>query len=326
VSALRPEVRLREAAAPEAALTEADRALVRLLDRLAADRYGFVAPTPSTASIVAGRRERARPDELRDVLGWSLPFAPGDLPDDVEALLRAGDVLRSDGELLRPTVRVSAVDGRLHLHSSRESEADAVFLGPDSYRFVRLLRETLDRRPGFARALDIGAGAGVGALALAARAPLAEVAATDVNPHALRLMRINAVHAGVPLRIVEGSGLAGLTGPFDLVVSNPPYIADGDKRTYRDGGEALGAAVALTWVREALDVLAPRGRIVLYTGAPVVEGRDLVRIGLAELAAARGLDLAYEEIDPDVFGDALGRPEYRTVERIAAVGAVITSP
>lgn len=41
------EVRLREAAPPEAAFTEADRALVRLLDRLAADRYGFVAPTPS---------------------------------------------------------------------------------------------------------------------------------------------------------------------------------------------------------------------------------------------------------------------------------------
>lgn len=324
MSALPPEVRLREAAPPEAALTEADRALVRLLDRLAADRYGFVAPTPSTAAAVAARRERARPDDLRDVLGWSLPFAPGDLPDDVEELLRAGDVLRPDGELLRPGVRVSTVDGRLHLHSARGSEADAVFLGPDSYRFVRLLHETLDRRPGFTRALDIGAGAGVGALALAARAPLAEVAATDVNPRALRLTRINAVHAGQPLRVVEGSGLAGLTGPFDLVVANPPYIADSDKRTYRDGGEALGTAVALTWTREAVDVLAPGGRMILYTGAPVVEGRDLVRTGLTELAAARGLDLAYEELDPDVFGGTLRRPEYAAVERIAAVGAVLT--
>lgn len=321
-----PEVRLREAVPPEAALTEADRALVRLLDRLAADRYAFVAPTPSTASTVAGRRDRARPDNLRDVLGWSLPFAPRDLPDDVEALLRAGDVLRPDGELLRPTVRVSAVDGRLHLHSAPGSNADAVFLGPDSWRFVRLLRETLDRRPGFARALDIGAGAGVGALALAARAPLAEVAATDVNPRAIRLLRINAVHAGQPLRIVEGSGLAGLTGPFDLVVANPPYIADRDKRTYRDGGEALGTAVALTWAREAAGVLAPGGRMILYTGAPVVEGRDLVHAGLTDLAAARGLELAYEELDPDVFGATLRRPEYATVERIAAVGAVLTRP
>ncbi|WP_374515122.1 methyltransferase [Brevundimonas sp.] len=318
------EVRLREAVPPEAALTEADRALVQLLDRLAAERYRFVAPTPSTAAIVSGRRERARPGNLRDVLGWSLPFAPGDLPDYVEALLRAGDVVRPDGALLRPTVRVSTVDGRLHLHSARGTEADAVFLGPDSYRFVRLLHETLDRRPGFARALDIGAGAGVGALALAARAPLAEVAATDVNPHALRLMRINAVHAGQPLRVVEGSGVAGLTGPFDLVVANPPYIADSDGRTYRDGGEALGTAAALGWAREATGVLAPGGRMILYTGAPVVEGRDLVHAGLTELAAARGLDLAYEELDPDVFGGTLRRPEYATVERIAAVGAVLT--
>lgn len=326
MSALPPEDRLHEAAPPEARLTEADRALVRLLDRLEAHRYAFVAPTPSTASVVAGRRRRARPDDLRDVLGWSLPFAPGDLPDDVEALLRAGEALRPDGELLRPTLRVSTVDGRLHLHSARGTGAEAVFLGPDSYRFVRLLHETLDRRPGFTRALDIGAGAGVGALALAARAPLAAITATDVNPQALRLMRINAVHAGQPLHVVEGSGLAGRTGPFDLVVANPPYIADAAGRTYRDGGGALGTAVALGWAREALEVLAPGGRFVLYTGAPVVEGRDVVRAGLADLAAARGLDLAYEELDPDVFGGALRRPEYDAVERIAAVGAVLTRP
>ena len=304
----------------------ADAALVALLDRLAASNYAFVSPTPATRSLVAGRRSRACSGRLTDVLGWSLPFGAGDLPAEVEALLRQGGVLESTGDLQRATVRVSTVDGRLHLHSAPGADVDAVFLGPDSYRFVRFLDEELRRRPAFGRAVDIGTGAGVGALALAARNRDAEVIGTDINPLALRFMRINAAHAGLPVTAAEGRGLAGQPGPFDLVVANPPYIADDAGRTYRDGGGDLGTRLAVDWVREAADRLAPGGRIVLYTGAPVVDGQDRVRAALSQLADQRGFTLRYDEIDPDVFGGTLRQPAYHAVDRIAAVGAVLTAP
>ena len=96
-------------------------------------------------------------------------------------------------------------------------------------------------------------------------------------------------------------------------------------RTYRDGGGDLGTRLAVDWVREAADRLAPGGRIVLYTGAPVVDGQDRVRAALSQLADQRGFTLRYDEIDPDVFGGTLRQPAYRTVDRIAAVGAVLTA-
>lgn len=306
--------------------TPEDAALATLLDRLAAANYAFISPTPATRTLIAGRRGSARAGSLRDVFGWSLPFARGDLPEDLESLLRAGGMLETAGDRLRAGVRVSTVDGRLHLHSAAGQAVDAVFLGPDSYRFVRFLHDELTRRPEFGRAVDIGAGAGVGALALAARNRSAEVIGTDINPLALRLMRINAIHAGLSVTTVEGSGLAGLAGPFDLVAANPPYIADVAGRTYRDGGGELGTELALAWVREAAGRLTAGGRIILYTGAPVVEGRDRVREPLTALAEARGFALRYEEIDPDVFGGTLRQPAYHEVERIAAVGAVLTAP
>lgn len=300
-------------------------ARVELLDRLAAAGYDFVQPTPSTHARVSGRRERARFGSLRDVFGWSLPFAPGELPPALfDALVAAQAVETLDEDRLRATVRVSSIDDRLHLHSAPGAGKDAVFLGPDSYRFVRFMQQALERRPTFRRAVDIGVGAGAGALALAARNPLAEVVGTDVNRRALELFEANARHASLPVAAVEGSGLDGVEGTFDLIAANPPYIAGEGGRTYRDGG-ARGIELGLRWVAEAVGRLAPGGRILLYTGSPITEGRDPVRAALQELADAHGLDIAYAEIDPDVFGGTLAAPAYADVERIAAVGAVLTA-
>ncbi|WP_292109405.1 methyltransferase [Brevundimonas sp.] len=309
-----------------AALRTVEAAQVELLDRLSAAGYDFVQPTPSTHARVAGRRERARPGSLRDVFGWSLPFAPGELPPALfDALLAARAVEPAGDDLLRSSLRVSSIEDRLHLHSAPGAGRDAVFLGPDSYRFVRFLRQELDRRPAFTRAVDIGVGAGAGALTLAARNPLAEVIGTDVNRGALRLFAANARHAALPVCPVEGPGLKGTAGRFDLIVANPPYIAGEGGRVYRDGG-VRGIELGLRWMEESVDRLAPGGRVILYTGSPIRDGADPVRAALLDLAAARGLDLAWEEIDPDVFGGTLARPAYRDVERIAAVGAVLTAP
>lgn len=303
-----------------------DQALVRLLDRLAGEDYAFVIPTPATHTLVSGRMERARPGSFRDIFGWTRPFAPGDVDAAVLALLRRADAVTEEaGGLLRVRVRVSSLDGRLHVHSAPGPDPDAVFMGPDSYRFVRFIKAMTPS--GFrGRALDIGTGAGAGALALAAAAPSAEVIGTDVNLRALRYLAINAAHSGLDVASAAGSGLAAVSGDFDLIVANPPYVAGRGGRTYRDGGGEHGAELAFQWMRESAGRLRPGGRILLYTGSPIIDGRDPVQAELARLASEWGLSMTYEEIDPDVFGGMLRQGCYADVERIAAVGAVLQAP
>ena len=300
-------------------------ALLELLARLEALDYDFITPTPSTHALVQRRRPARRESALRDVFGWSRPFAPDLLAPDLLDLLQRADVVRSSADGPQLDVRVSALDGRLFLHSAPGPDRDAVFLGPDSYRFARFLRQALHDHPPTGAALDIGVGAGVGAATVAAACPGARVLASDVNPRALEFARINLAHAALAVDLVETSGLPAGPERFDLIVANPPYIAGEGGRTYRDGGDQLGAALALNWVRAGVQRLAPGGRFLLYTGSAIVEGRDGVRASLAELAEASGLNLDYEELDPDVFGGMLRTEAYREAERIAAVGAVLTA-
>jgi release factor glutamine methyltransferase len=81
------------------------------------------------------------------------------------------------------------------------------------------------------RIADIGTGSGILAVTLAAELPTAAVVATDVSAEALEIAGENAVRAGVAHRVtvVNTSYLNGVAGPFDLVVTNPPYVKDGDK-------------------------------------------------------------------------------------------------
>lgn len=81
------------------------------------------------------------------------------------------------------------------------------------------------------RIADIGTGSGVLAVALAHELARASVVATDISADALAIARHNAVLHGVDKRLalVRTSYLDGVDGPFDVIVSNPPYVRDGDK-------------------------------------------------------------------------------------------------
>lgn len=82
----------------------------------------------------------------------------------------------------------------------------------------------------FATAADIGTGSGCLAITLAAEFPRTRIVASDISPAALTVARANAERHGVAGRIEfrETSYLDGIDGPFDLIVSNPPYITDGE--------------------------------------------------------------------------------------------------
>jgi methylase of polypeptide subunit release factors len=305
-------------------LDEGQSALGALLLDLRERDYRFVAPTPATHARVVARPDRQLARGLRDVFGWSLPFAPGLLPPAMLANLERADAVEAAGDLLRSKVRVSSLGDHLFLHSAfPTTDENSVFFGPDSYRFADFIRAELTGEP-IGRVVDIGAGSGVGGLVAASHAPAARITLLDANPAALRLAAVNAQHAGIEVELIEGCGVEDVPGNVDLVLANPPYMMDEDGRTYRDGGDLHGARISLDWTLSAARRLAPGGRVLLYTGVAMVDGRDELKAALERELPALGCTLRYREIDPDVFGEELDEPAYREVERIAAIGAVVT--
>ena len=295
-------------------------ALGALLEELTARGYTFVTPTPATHARVAARKEAA--SDLRDVFGWSLPFAPDLLEAPLLSLLHDADVLEQRGPLLRSLVRVSSLGGDLLLHSAfPTTHADSVFFGPDSYRFAQFLRAALAALPAFQHIADVGAGAGAGAIAVARAAPPAHVTLTDINPAALELARINWRHARLgSAAFIECDSLSAVATPIDCIVANPPYIADAAHRAYRDGGDMHGAAMSVRWASDAARRLEPGGAFLLYTGSAIVGGEDRLRAALSKTLHA--FEVQYRELDPDVFGEELDRDGYADVERIAVIGLI----
>ena len=307
-----------------AAFSPADLALSELLRRLDGDGYDFVTPTPLTHARVVARPDRQLGRSLRDILGWSLPFAADEAPEGLVECLRAAGALTRSGERLKSTIRVSRLHGRLLIHSAFPAKGDhAVFLGPDSYRFADFLERELGGAE-TGRMVDVGGGSGVGAIVAATCAPGADLLMTDVNETALRFARVNAAHAGVRLQTQLCDGLSGAPDGLAAVLANPPYIA-ATQDIYSHGGDMHGGRISLDWARAAMGRLAPGGRLLLYTGSAILAGGDdPLGAALCELARAHSASFRYREIDPDVFGEDLEREAYADVERIAVVGCVIT--
>ena len=311
---------------PERVEPEPDIALFELLRALKARDYRFVTPAPATHARVVARPDRRDAHGLTDILGWSLPFRREVIDGELLALLEAADMIESTGAKQRTRCRVSTLHGHLFLPSAYPTDAaNAVFFGPDSYRFSDFVRAHLGDCDG-ARIVDIGTGAGVGGIVAADLCPKARITLTDINPAALRLARINARSAGFDVELIEADGLADVEGPIDVAIANPPYIIDSAGRTYRDGGGMHGGQLSLDLACEAADRLSPGGRLLLYTGSAIVEGRDTLHAALSAAMAERGCALDYRELDPDVFGEELERPEYVDVDRIAVIGAVVGKP
>ena len=301
-------------------------ALTALLRAVQATGYRFVTPTPETHARVNRRAGCAWATDLRGVFGWSRPFRAGVLPREIMAAAEAAGVLEAVEGGYRSLVRISSLDGLSFLHSAYPTvAADSVFFGPDTYRFANAIEAGMAGRL-VRRAVDIGCGAGPGAVLVARGHPGAEVFAVDINARALRFTRANAEVAGVGVRAVESDLLSGVAGVFDLVVANPPYMADPGCRAYRDGGGALGAGLSLAIVDAAVERLAPGGMLLLYTGAAVVNGDDPFRNAAALRLAGSGLDWRYRELDPDVFGEELEGGAYAEADRIAAVLLTVQKP
>jgi SAM-dependent methyltransferase len=296
-------------------------ALQALLVELSRLEYRFTTVTPETQALVLARGSERLARSLRDVFGYSRRFLPDFLPPPLMALLREADAYE---ELpcgsFRATVRVSSLGHLLFAHSAYPTtEPDAVFFGPDSYRFARAIRQLTATAT---RAVDVGCGTGVGGVALAHYGSVSSpVVLADVNPRALALARVNAAHAGVSAQVLESDVLGSVDGRVDLVISNPPYLIDAAGRAYRHGGGHHGEALSQRIVKEALGRLDRDGggSLLLYTGVAIVDGVDPFLTSIRDDLSHSGARYSYEEVDPDVFGSELSQPAYGDAERIAAV-------
>lgn len=109
------------------------------------------------------------------------------------------------------------------------------------------------------RVADIGTGSGCIAVAVAANNPRVEITAVDISEAALSIARENAGRHGVSdrIRLVEGNLLEPLAGqpPFDAIVSNPPYVADGELPTLQPDVRLHEPNQALSAGEDGLNVI-----------------------------------------------------------------------
>ncbi|MES2686003.1 MAG: class I SAM-dependent methyltransferase [Pseudomonadota bacterium] len=300
-------------------------ALKALLQYLREQAYEFITVTPLTHARVLANRKGIAASNLRDVFGWSLDFSRSVMPAALLDLLLLHGVVGREDALYRSRVRVSSFDGDLFVHSAFPTlDNDAVFFGPDTYRFLNLIRDHMPvavaDQP--LRIADVGCGSGAGGIMAARLRVGAHVTLNDINPLALRYAGINAASAGVAVELAPGDALSAVTGDFDVVLSNPPYLEDDAERAYRHGGGDLGRALSVKIGAQALQRLLPGGRLILYTGVAIVDGVDHFIREMEPFLGQAGCTYTYAEIDPDVFGEELERTVYRQADRIAAVGLV----
>jgi len=178
---------------------------------------------------------------------------------------------------------VAYLVGRKEFYSLRFDVAPGVLIPrPESEFVVVEVLEAVKGR-GAVRVVDVGTGSGCLAVACARHLPDAEFVAVDLSPEALPQARKNAARHGLAERIefIEGDLLGPVADrpPFDVIVSNPPYIPAGDIESLEPGvrdheprlaldGGPDGLTVVTRLIAEALPLLKPGGHLILEIGSP----------------------------------------------------------
>jgi release factor glutamine methyltransferase len=154
---------------------------------------------------------------------------------------------------------------------------------PETETLVNAALDFIGTREGL-RILDIGTGSGAIALAVAVHRPSTQIVATDISPAALAVARANADSLGIGVRIDfihadcwPPQGADAALGRYDVIISNPPYIAEADLDFLEPEVRQYEPRIALTPGVDGLsfyrriaaglaDHLAPGGAVLLELG------------------------------------------------------------
>ncbi|WP_426320305.1 peptide chain release factor N(5)-glutamine methyltransferase [Pseudoduganella sp. R-43] len=172
---------------------------------------------------------------------------------------------------------------------------------PDTELLVEL---ALVRLPPRGKVLDMGTGSGAIAVAVAHSRPDASVTALDVSQEALAVAARNAQRNNAAVRFLHSDWYDAVQGEqFDLIVSNPPYIADGD-RHLSEGDLRFEPSGALTDFADGLSALR-----TIISGAPARLAPGswlLMEHGYDQAAAVRALLLSSGYTDVQSWQDLAG--------------------
>jgi release factor glutamine methyltransferase len=254
----------------------------------------FTTPAQSVATALSAAAARVGGDDARAdaelLLAHLLSrprawlYAHGDEPIPPELASRYEALLqrRATGE------PVAYLVGRREFWSlDLEVTPDTLVPRPETELLVEL---ALDRLPpgSASRVIDLGTGSGAIALAIASERPRADVTAVDTSAGALAVAQRNAARLGLSrVRFLRSDWYSAVRDErFDLVVANPPYLADDDPHL-REGSLPFEPAPALASGRDGLDALR-----AICAGAPAqlqAGGWLLFEHGFAQGDPARAL-------------------------------------
>jgi release factor glutamine methyltransferase len=172
---------------------------------------------------------------------WLIAHDSDPLPADAAARWTALQQRRQTGEPVAYLLGEKAFGG-LNL----QVDARVLVPRPDTEVLVDWALDALPPPGATApRLLDLGTGSGAIALTIASRRPDVQVTATDASADALAVANANAQRLGLPVRFAHGAWLAAVLGEcFDVIASNPPYIAEGDQHLAALTHEPISALTA----------------------------------------------------------------------------------
>jgi release factor glutamine methyltransferase len=236
---------------------------------------------------------------LSDLLGKSLPYLIGHGDEHVDASqLEQLLARRYAGEPLQ------YIRGKTEFYSREFLVDDRVLIPRPETELV--VEAALTRVKRGARIIDIGTGSGCIAISIERERPDLRVAGVDVSIAALALAAKNRARLSSRVSLAASDVLNSIRGTFDLIVSNPPYIAEAELqalaievRGYEPHGALTpgtsGTEVIERILDEALPLLQPEGRVIMEIGF----GQESA---LRELAATKRFDV--EDLIPDLAGIA----------------------
>lgn len=209
--------------------------------------------------------------------GWLIAHDDDALAPSAAEAFRALCRRRADGE------PVAYLVGEKEFFGLRlQVDARVLVPRPDTETIVEWALELLKDRSA-PRVLDLGTGSGAIALALQSARPDARVEAVDRSAEALAVAQANARRLGLPVAFRRADWLQGAAS-YELIVSNPPYVAEGDPHLPDLAHEPRQALVA------GADGLDDVRRIVAAAPAHLVEGGWLLlEHGWDQAEAVRGL-------------------------------------
>ncbi len=169
---------------------------------------------------------------------------------------------------------------------------------PDTETLIDTTLTLTEKRDAALRILDLGTGSGAIVCALLSELPAARAVAVDISPHACAATQANLARCGLTARgsVLRGRWGAALTGKFDILVSNPPYVRAGDiagldpeVRLYDPALALDGGVDGLSCYREIVAdlprLLAPDGLVAFEVGSDQA-------VSVASLLGAQGFSIA----------------------------------